>query len=753
MLQYTENDVVPNNIMVFGCGGTGSRVVPTLSQLIKSQSWLINANIILIDGDEVEEKNTSRQNFIMQDVGQNKAKVLATRYSQAFDIPLRFYPHFIEGGTVGRTYNSTHLGERSYTLSGIQQGTSVCYGRFYKKQVNPNESVIKFKRSEDLGDGPMTESQKEAYKIGDMEKMYMFLSGDTIPDMLSISTASDRHVSTSRNNNNDLSVRKALYNKICVDPVIAIICVDSAEARRKIFSELTVVNPDRKVFVIDAGNEDIYGQVSIFRLDHRASYMDLTTWNKTWSDVENHFAGSAQILSADPTGKSPLRKLFAVQRGGCKAITQYKTRYQLHFNRFLEEAHNHDADAELLYSKRPIAKHLKGTAIGSYFSGLHGEDTSIAKALKGLIEERGTTSAKFCSSLSSRLIPNRLSAKMDIPILPCPDMFYDTLPDGEGTRSCADLDQTLAINYLMAGAIIGVMNNLVYAQPFDFHTIRIGLNGSYSVDKMSVYWLKEILNGTNPGYSTSLVNGFLSEVNSLKEMDDRDIIKMICAHVFCVPTTFESKESLEDYVTKNKISLDTEKGLSGYLNSYKMMSRYLEMLQVVLQKEIEQGSPVAFVDKYKEAEKLVSLLHQAYVVNPVITEVEEVVKSIEDSKFSSIVLQDLYKVFMYHWMSGIHPGVLYTDCLNGMPHVETRDILPKVLALSSTTLDPSQYLITRNFPHSRVPSQEFCEDPTHPDGVNEQVKFEKLVLSIIGHSAKMEETEADFDDIIKEMVS
>lgn len=79
---------VPNKIVVFGCGGTGSRVVPLLAQFIKSCAWVVDPEIILVDFDKVEEKNLGRQNFIVPDVGRNKAVVLANRYSRAFNITI-----------------------------------------------------------------------------------------------------------------------------------------------------------------------------------------------------------------------------------------------------------------------------------------------------------------------------------------------------------------------------------------------------------------------------------------------------------------------------------------------------------------------------------------------------------------------------------------------------------------------------------------------------------------------------------------
>ena len=77
---------VPNHVVVFGCGGTGSRIVPLVAQFLKTVSYLTNPEMTLVDFDEVEEKNLLRQNFVKPDVGKNKAEVLASRYSRAYGI-------------------------------------------------------------------------------------------------------------------------------------------------------------------------------------------------------------------------------------------------------------------------------------------------------------------------------------------------------------------------------------------------------------------------------------------------------------------------------------------------------------------------------------------------------------------------------------------------------------------------------------------------------------------------------------------
>jgi len=79
---------VPTKILIIGCGGTGSRIVPLLAQFIKTCSWVKDPEITLIDDDFVEEKNLLRQNFISVDVGKPKAEVLALRYSRAFNVTI-----------------------------------------------------------------------------------------------------------------------------------------------------------------------------------------------------------------------------------------------------------------------------------------------------------------------------------------------------------------------------------------------------------------------------------------------------------------------------------------------------------------------------------------------------------------------------------------------------------------------------------------------------------------------------------------
>lgn len=72
-------------ICVVGCGGTGSSFVELMTRYLSqnfNQSRLKIRNMLLIDGDIVEEKNLRNQAFIKEDVGYPKSAVLADAMNQ-----------------------------------------------------------------------------------------------------------------------------------------------------------------------------------------------------------------------------------------------------------------------------------------------------------------------------------------------------------------------------------------------------------------------------------------------------------------------------------------------------------------------------------------------------------------------------------------------------------------------------------------------------------------------------------------------
>lgn len=97
--------------VVIGCGGTGSYVVRDLARLIavNNQKYNVAYEMLLYDADIVEEKNLARQNFIYDDLGMNKAEVLAERYSASFGINISYIPKYFscEDETIVELRNET----------------------------------------------------------------------------------------------------------------------------------------------------------------------------------------------------------------------------------------------------------------------------------------------------------------------------------------------------------------------------------------------------------------------------------------------------------------------------------------------------------------------------------------------------------------------------------------------------------------------------------------------------------------------
>ena len=84
----------PVKIVMLGAGGTGGHIAPHLYRLLYSLKRPVR--FILCDGDVVEEKNLVRQNFTPADLGENKARVLAERYSAVFGMETEYVPSFVE---------------------------------------------------------------------------------------------------------------------------------------------------------------------------------------------------------------------------------------------------------------------------------------------------------------------------------------------------------------------------------------------------------------------------------------------------------------------------------------------------------------------------------------------------------------------------------------------------------------------------------------------------------------------------------
>lgn len=83
---YILNPNEPIKLLLIGCGGTGSYMLPELAGLSSAlkQMGKLGFKITVMDDDLVEDHNIGRQRFSPADIGLSKAKVLATRVNRFY---------------------------------------------------------------------------------------------------------------------------------------------------------------------------------------------------------------------------------------------------------------------------------------------------------------------------------------------------------------------------------------------------------------------------------------------------------------------------------------------------------------------------------------------------------------------------------------------------------------------------------------------------------------------------------------------
>jgi len=79
----------------------------------------------------------------------------------------------------------------------------------------------------------------------------------------------------------------------------------------------------------------------------------------------------------------------------------------------------------------------------------------------------------------------------DIPFIPVDSGYYDNMV-ATATPSCADLDQTMAINTLMAVNIFGIIQNIYYVKPINFFRINISMQHGAAPQYMNTDYFKKV---------------------------------------------------------------------------------------------------------------------------------------------------------------------------------------------------------------------------------------------------------------------
>ena len=91
-------------IVCGGVGGTGGHAVAAIARHIAAKELTDSDNnvptlpveMLLYDGDTVEQKNLKRQNFYRNDIGKYKAEVWAKKITNVFQIPAKAYIKYLE---------------------------------------------------------------------------------------------------------------------------------------------------------------------------------------------------------------------------------------------------------------------------------------------------------------------------------------------------------------------------------------------------------------------------------------------------------------------------------------------------------------------------------------------------------------------------------------------------------------------------------------------------------------------------------
>lgn len=92
-LKDYEDHTYSFNIIVVGCGATGSQFISNLSQLL---SYHTDHTLTLIDGDIFEAKNQRNQKCIERDINKHKSQVIAQRYKRAYpDLDIGYQTDYI----------------------------------------------------------------------------------------------------------------------------------------------------------------------------------------------------------------------------------------------------------------------------------------------------------------------------------------------------------------------------------------------------------------------------------------------------------------------------------------------------------------------------------------------------------------------------------------------------------------------------------------------------------------------------------
>ena len=172
------------NICIIGCGGTGGNLAARLARFLSGYQGGITINTAIVDGDTVEHKNVDRQPFDDEDLGENKAVILAENIESSFHVGLDSYPDYIlNTGDLERIFQSLNR-EGNYVVGGSNDinivvscvdnhaARKVCHDWFEKSSFRGTTFFVD-PANEDVS-GEVVIAKKDAHTITSPDRFWYF---------------------------------------------------------------------------------------------------------------------------------------------------------------------------------------------------------------------------------------------------------------------------------------------------------------------------------------------------------------------------------------------------------------------------------------------------------------------------------------------------------------------------------------------------------------------------------------------------
>ena len=164
------------NLIVVGAGGTGTYFLKEIFRFLSNNRKRKSiGEIYIFDGDTVEQKNLSRQCFMEEDIGRNKASVMAEILSGTYDVPAVAFPTYL----TSLEQLDKIKGSNPLVVSCVDNhGCRILLEKFFAKEKN----IVYFDSANEYATGEVVFAYKKDGKCFGPTRSFYFpdiLKGDT----------------------------------------------------------------------------------------------------------------------------------------------------------------------------------------------------------------------------------------------------------------------------------------------------------------------------------------------------------------------------------------------------------------------------------------------------------------------------------------------------------------------------------------------------------------------------------------------